>query len=228
MCRGALAGSLFIFLAVCLVAAHLHPWLVGRSGWGMFLLLQTLVAVSGILPAATAGMASGALFGLAFGFALASCSIFCGAMLAFALARSVFRPWVENFLRRRPGLQALDAAVAQDGWRSVALLRLSPVMPFALTSYALGLTSISWRNYLLGTLASLPALFGYAAIGHFAAAGLHLQHHSSDILKLTMLAFGAVATLWLTLHIGGLARRHLSPDRPGANHGHDWNHYKAR
>jgi uncharacterized membrane protein YdjX (TVP38/TMEM64 family) len=189
-------------IAAGLVAAHLR---LANPAWGVFLLLQTLVAVSGVLPAATAGMASGALFGLASGFALASCSIFCGAMLAFALARSVFRPWVENFLRRRPGLQALDAAVAQDGWRSVMLLRLSPVMPFALTSYALGLTSISWRNYLLGTLASLPSLFGYAAIGHFAAAGLHVPHQ--DGLKLAMLALGAAATLWLTLHLGGLVRR---------------------
>jgi uncharacterized membrane protein YdjX (TVP38/TMEM64 family) len=58
--------------------------------------------------------------------------------------------------------------LAQDGWRLVCVLRVSPVMPFAMTSYALGLTGISQRAYLLGTLAALPALLGYVTVGALA------------------------------------------------------------
>src|SRR5271166_6000545 len=41
--------------------------------------------------------------------------------------------------------------------RALSLLRLSPVMPFSVTSYMLGLSSIDLRSYTIGTLASLPA-----------------------------------------------------------------------
>jgi uncharacterized membrane protein YdjX (TVP38/TMEM64 family) len=181
----------------------------GRSSWVAFVLLQSLVAVSGVLPASLAGIAAGAVFGLGAGFVLAALSTMMGAVLAFALSRSVFRPWVAGVLARRPGWQRLDEAVAQDGWRSVCLLRLSPVMPFAVTSYALGLTSIIWRDYLLGTLASMPALLCYVALGRFAGTGLSALQTGGSPIGLALLALGLAATAVLTLRIGALARRTL-------------------
>lgn len=224
--RPLVGGLLLLILAGCFIAAHIRSvdlagmpeaWLSqlqvwGRGTWGTFLLLQTLVAISGIVPASLVGVAAGALFGLAFGFELATFSTLTGAVVAFALGRSIFRPWVEGLLNRRPGLQRLDGAVAQDGWRSVTLLRLSPIMPFAITSYALGLTAITWRNYLLGTLASLPSLFCYVAMGRFAGDGLYVLHAGASLLGMTMLAFGVVSTGWLTLHLGTIARRNLMRD----------------
>ena len=62
--------------------------------------------------------------------------------------------------------------LAQDGWRIVCLLRVSPVMPFAATSYVLGMSAVGIQAYVLGTLASLPALLGYVYIGTLAEAGL--------------------------------------------------------
>lgn len=225
--RPLVGGFLLVILAGGFFAAHMgsgdlagtsEAWLaqlqmLGRGNWGMFLLLQTLVAISGVVPASLVGIAAGAVFGLAFGFELATCSTLTGAVIAFALGRSVFRPWVEGFLSRRPGLQRLDGAVAQDGWRSVTLLRLSPIMPFAITSYALGLTALTWRNYLLGTLASLPSLFCYVAMGHFAGNGLYALHAGTSPLRLAMLLFGVVATGWLILHLGTIARRSLVRDQ---------------
>jgi uncharacterized membrane protein YdjX (TVP38/TMEM64 family) len=221
--RAAAAVGLILLLAGCFVAARLLPakiagvpaeWLAlaqawGRTSWIAFVLLQSLVAVSGVLPASLAGVAAGAVFGLLAGFWLAALSTMAGAVVAFALSRSVFRPWVAGFLARRAGLQRLDEAVAQDGWRSVCLLRLSPVMPFAVTSYALGLTSIGWRDYLVGTLASMPALFCYVALGRFAGGGLEALHTGGSPVGLALLAFGLAATAVLTLRIGALVRRTL-------------------
>lgn len=206
-----MAGHIWSFDLTGVAASWLHKLqIIGRGSWGVFLLLETLVAISGVVPAALAGVTAGALFGLTLGFELASCSIFAGALVAFAVSRSMFRPWVEGFLNRRPGLQRLDEAVAKDGWRSVVLLRLSPVMPFAITSYALGLTAITWRNYLAGTLASLPSLFCYVAIGHFSGNGLNALHAGAAPLKLAMLALGLAATVWLSLRLGTIARRSLA------------------
>jgi uncharacterized membrane protein YdjX (TVP38/TMEM64 family) len=43
--------------------------------------------------------------------------------------------------------QAVEAAVEEEGWKMVLLLRLSPVIPFALLNYMLSLTSISFFSY---------------------------------------------------------------------------------
>ena len=225
LARPLLGAALLVILAGCFIAARLLPaslaaapaaWLGsiqawGRSSWAAFLFLQSLVAVSGVLPASLAGIAAGAVFGLGFGFGLAAVSTMAGAVIAFALSRSIFRPWVAGLLARRPSLQRLDAAVGHDGWRSVCLLRLSPVMPFAVTSYALGLTSIAWRDYLIGTSASLPALFCYVALGRFAGSGVAALHGGASPTGLALLALGIAATGVLTLRIGAIAKRTLAP-----------------
>ncbi|GAC1484520.1 MAG: hypothetical protein NVS2B11_10200 [Acetobacteraceae bacterium] len=119
-------------------------------------------------------------------------------------------------IRKRAGgrLAGLDAAMGRDGWRFVCLLRISPVMPFALTSYALGLTTIPGRDYLLGTLASLPALMGYVAVGALARHGV--TGGAMGPLNWVLLAVGGVATVALILRSGAmLARFGLLPRLAG-------------
>jgi uncharacterized membrane protein YdjX (TVP38/TMEM64 family) len=215
------AGVLGAVLVGCFLLGHLGhasaPFAFlrqaksfGSHNWALFLLLQTLIVISGILPASFVGIAAGALFGLGFGFGLAATSTIIGAVIAFALARSIFRPWVEILLHRRQALQALDTALGQDGWRCIVLLRLSPVMPFALTSYALGLTAITWRNYLLGSAAALPSLFGFVLLGHFGGRGLDDLHMGKTPAGILFILFGVVTTALLTLHLGGIAKRILA------------------
>ncbi len=178
---------------------------LGVAGSLVFFGLQVLVALSGILPAALLGVAAGALYGPLTGFALAALSTLAGAWLAFVLARSVWRPAIARILRRRRRLQDFDGRVAREGWRLVMLLRVSPVMPFSLTSYALGLSSVSGRDYLLGTLACLPALFGYVMIGVLAGAGLDAHAAAGRPVRTLLLPAGLVATLVLTLRLGRMA-----------------------
>ena len=182
---------------------------LGGAGRVLFAAVQVLVAVSGILPASMLGVAAGVLYGLPLGFAVSGVSTLAGAVLAFALSRSVLRPAVAKFLARRSRLRALDGMIARDGWRMVCLLRASPVMPFAATSYALGLSSIGLRDYAVGTLAAMPALFGYVLLGTLAGSGMAVW--SSSPLGGWMLAFGAAATLVLTLRVGQLIARVVRP-----------------
>ena len=177
---------------------------LGAAGSLLFFALQVTVALSGILPAALLGVAAGALYGLGAGFALASVSTLGGAWIAFLLARSACRPGVMRMLRGRRRLQDFDARLAREGWRLVTLLRVSPVMPFSLTSYALGLSAVTERDYLLGTLACLPALFGYVLIGVLAGAGLDAPAAAGGPVRELLLAAGALATLVLTLRLGRL------------------------
>ena len=207
-------GGMPALLARFVAFEHAH----GQASWLVAFGIQLLAALCGVLPASIPAIAAGLLYGVPQGFALAATAVMLGAMLAFGASRSVFRPWVTGAIARSPRARRLDAAVAREGWRLVCLLRISPVMPFALTSYALGLTSLSTPTYLLGTLMSLPPLLGYVALGQLARHGLATfltappAHGASRVLDLALLGVGVVGTLLLILLFGRLVRIALAGD----------------
>ncbi|MBU6268232.1 MAG: VTT domain-containing protein [Sphingomonadales bacterium] len=160
------------------------------ANWLAFGLGQTVVAASGVLPASMIAVMAGATLGFGRGLALSMLATMLGGWLAFTVSRSALGGWIGRRLEKRPGLARIDAAIAGEGWRMVALLRVSPVMPFALTSYALGLTRISHRDFLLGTLASLPALAGYVALGALGKQGLLMADRGLTVSHVALLALG--------------------------------------
>lgn len=181
----------------------------GPAGVLAFVVVQLIVAASGVLPASALGVAAGTAYGLSLGFLIAAVGTMAGALAAFVLARSFLRGAIECHVARRPRLARFDALLAQDGWRIVCLLRMSPVMPFAATSYALGVSAVGIEVYLVGTLASLPALLGYVYIGTLAGTGLSAWRAGAQPLQWALLGLGILATVALTLLIGRLAQRAL-------------------
>ncbi len=180
---------------------------LSRLGWAGFLLVQVIIAISGFLPASLVGVAAGAAYGLLLGFATAALSTLTGAIVAFLLSRSLLRPFIERKLRDRPHLASLDAHIGDRGWRLVCLLRLSPVMPFAATSYALGLSSIAFGEYLLGSLASLLSLLAYVLAGVFVKTGVSAWSDGETLIRLASLGIGALSMAILAAQVGRMLRR---------------------
>ena len=179
---------------------------LGFGGAVVLGILQVLVSLSGILPASLLGVVAGGIYGLVPGFVLAAGSTMAGALVAFFLSRSLFRPTFERLMVTRPRLRNFDALIAQDGLRLVCLLRISPVMPFSVASYMLGLSSIDLRSYTIGTLASLPALCGYVFIGTLADESLSAWKTGTDPLRWVLLGIGGMATLLLTVRLGHIVK----------------------
>jgi uncharacterized membrane protein YdjX (TVP38/TMEM64 family) len=152
-------------------------------------------------------MAAGTAYGFVLGFLIAASGTMAGALAAFWLSRSVFRPYITRLLANKAGWKNFDDAVARDGWRFVCLIRLSPIMPFAITSYSLGLSSISLKDYLIGTTASLPALGLYIFLGTLAHVGVETLASTRNPWLLGMLLIGAAATVVLSIRVGQLAMR---------------------
>lgn len=69
----------------------------GPLGWIGFLVLQTLVAMIGFLPASLLGLAAGAIYGVTLGFGLAAFGVMMGAVGTFWLARSILRDSMVRF-----------------------------------------------------------------------------------------------------------------------------------
>lgn len=62
--------------------------------------------------------------------------------MSFLLGRFLLRKWVAELTADWPMWAALNAALREDGWKLVLLLRMSPAIPFSVINYALGSSSL--------------------------------------------------------------------------------------
>jgi uncharacterized membrane protein YdjX (TVP38/TMEM64 family) len=166
-------------------------------------------ASAAMIPATVLTLAAGAKWGPVEGLAYVILGSNLGANLAFGLGRFVARAWVARLVARRPRFAAMEAAVAADGWKIVALLRLSPVFPFNVLNYALSLTAIRWRDYASATLVGmLPGTVLYVYLG--SLVGVAARPHGRSPVEWVMLALGLAATVAVTVSVTRIARRALA------------------
>ena len=112
-----------------------------------------------------------------------------------------------------PGHHGIDEAVGTQGRRIVFLLRLSPIFPFNLLNYALGLTKVRLRDYVLASVGMIPGTLLYVYYGKLAgdvaalAGGVAPERGAAYY---TVLGVGLVATLLVTVFVTRLAKKALS------------------
>jgi uncharacterized membrane protein YdjX (TVP38/TMEM64 family) len=153
---------------------------------GLFLVIGLF-----LLPGATLlSVLSGAVFGLPLGPLLVSLGSVLGAVLAFFVARTILRDWVEERFGER--LHPIHEGLYENGIHYILVLRLVPLFPFFLVNIAMGVSSVSWKVFMVGTLVGkLPATWIYANAGSHLASLQSL----SDITSPSVL--GALTLLGL-------------------------------
>lgn len=175
----------------------------------LFIAAYVLVAVL-VLPGSILTVAAGLLFGLPFGVALTSAASTLGACAAFAVGRFAARDWVAQRVATRPRFHALVAAAGSRGFLFVLLARLSPLVPYNLLNYALSVTSVRFRDYVLATwLGMLPITVLYVYTGSIAKS-LTDPGRAPGWAAGSLIAIGFVATAALTWLIARQATRALS------------------
>lgn len=123
------------------------------------------------LPAIPLTASAGYLFGALPGTATVLFSATIAAGVSFLIGRTFLRRYIQNLTKDNPTFQAIDAAVGKEGFKIVLLLRLSPLLPFALSNYFYGLTAVEFWPYLLATLLGFaPGTFAYVYTGEAAKA----------------------------------------------------------
>ena len=78
--------------------------------------------------------------------------------------------------------RAVDKAIGKNSFKVVTLLRLSPLLPLALSNYFYGLTSVDLGSYVAGSwLGMLPGTVLYVIAGEsaFQAPTTFLAHMES-------------------------------------------------
>jgi uncharacterized membrane protein YdjX (TVP38/TMEM64 family) len=136
-----------------------------------------------------------------------------GSCAAFLISRYVARSAVERLLAGNPKFSAIDRAVAAQGRRIVFLLRLSPVFPFTLLNYGLGLTRIRFVDYMIASIGMLPGTVLYVYYGKLAGDVANLAGGAAvekGIGYYAVLILGLVATIVATTIVTRIARRALN------------------
>jgi len=144
--------------------ATLQGWVddAGPLGW-----TAVVLGVSGALmtpiPRTALTVLLGAAAGFPAGLAVAVLSGWLGGMGGFALGRLLGRDAVTRLAG--PRLERADRLFRDRGFLAVVVARLTPV-PFALVSYAAGLSSIRWLPATLGTLVGVvPGALLHVGVG---------------------------------------------------------------
>ena len=177
---------------------------LGPIVFGIIYIIATIAFVPGLILT----IAAGALFGLVRGTIVVSISSVIGASLAFLIARYLARKRVEAKAKESGKFAAIDEAIDEGGWKIVAMLRLSPAVPFNLQNYLYGLTSIKfWQYVLTSWIAMLPGTFMYVYIGYIGQQAATEDTAKTGQLVLTIIGF--VATALVTVYITFLAKKKL-------------------
>jgi uncharacterized membrane protein YdjX (TVP38/TMEM64 family) len=181
---------------------------LGATGAFIFVGAYALAAVL-FLPGSILTIAAGLVYGIVGGTVVALSGATLGAALAFLVARYLVRARVERLAHKNKKFGLIDQAVGRQGWKIVGLLRLSPLIPFNLSNYFYGLTSIGFWPYLLASaVGMLPGAVLYAYLGAIGQAGLGGKKDHTP-LEWTFLSVGLLATIGVTIFVSYLARTAL-------------------
>lgn len=196
--------GLVLLIFVCLVATGLGIYVIGgvspdqiqtwlaRAGiWApiIYIALYTIATVL-ILPSTPLNLAGGAIFGPWFGTLWTTVAAVVAAIVAFLFTRTIGREWVARKLAGQ--WQAIDAEIRQGGLFYMFAIRLQPVIPYGLVNFVAGLTSVSFKDYVLGTAAGTPAgVMPFVMLGSFGLKALR----TGDVLPLVG-ALGLVSLLF--------------------------------
>ena len=183
---------------------QLNSWIetLGPWGYAAFFGIYVLATVA-LLPGAPLSIAGGLLFKW-WGLPLVLGAAVVGASLAFLCGRYLARERVMKMAEKRPKFKAVAKAVAEEGWKVVLLVRLSPVVPFNLQNYFFGGTEIPFWQFVWATAVGI--IPGTALYVYLGAAG---ASEGGGALKWTLVAVGLAATVAVTWYVSKKANAKL-------------------
>ena len=180
---------IFLFCLVTTVAgvyllggvkpAQIKAFLESLGGWAPIIyILLYIVGTLFLLPSTPLNLAGGALFGVFWGTLWTSIGAILAAIISFTFTRTIGREYISRRFAGR--WETLNAELYHGGLFYMFALRLLPLIPYGLVNFAAGLTSIKFKDYLIGTiLGTIPGILPFIMMG----AGLN-ELHSGNLVPL--------------------------------------------
>jgi uncharacterized membrane protein YdjX (TVP38/TMEM64 family) len=194
-----------------------HKWIENlrgyfeQAGWwgGLIFVVVYVITTVLLIPASAMTLLAGGVYGFLVGLLITIVASNLGALCSFLLGRSLLRARVEEWARERQRFASVREAIGQNGFKIVLLLRLSPIFPFTILNYLLGVTSISLPRYVVANvIGMLPGTIVFVYIG--VISGNLAMGQQPQTLKLASQIVGLLATIAVTFYITRLAKRALN------------------
>ena len=225
--------GILVTLGITLVAAPAQAQEVGVNGFNPQELLRNalqwidnlgaiapiafiliyIIATVAFLPGSILTLGAGVVFGIVQGSIYVFVGATIGATLAFLVGRYLARGWISKKIAGNQKFSAIDRAVGNEGLKIVLLTRLSPIFPFNLLNYGLGITGVSLKDYVLGSVGMIPGTIMYVYIGSLAGSiatiGGETQPDANPVAQWAIRIIGLVATVAVTLYVTKIARKAL-------------------
>ncbi|MBE9230913.1 TVP38/TMEM64 family protein [Cuspidothrix issatschenkoi LEGE 03284] len=174
-----------------------------------------IIATVAFLPGSILTLGAGVIFGVILGSLYVFIGATLGATAAFLVGRYLARGWVTNKIADNKKFAAIDKAVSKEGLKIVLLTRLSPIFPFNLLNYALGITGVSLQDYFLGSVGMIPGTIMYVYIGSLAGNLAFIGSEGKPdnmILHWVIKIIGLIATIVMTIYVTKIAKKALEDD----------------
>ncbi len=208
-----------VVIVLYVVARELHlqdhlkrglDWVGQFGAWGPVIFIGLyIVATVLFVPGSALTLGAGALFGVVWGSVYVSAGATLGATAAFLVGRYVARAAIAKRIEGNIRFNAIDKAVAKEGWKIVGLTRLSPVFPFTLLNYAFGLTRVKLGHYILASwIGMMPGTVMYVYVGSLAKAVSGERTRTSA--EWVLYGMGLLATLAVTVFVTRIAKQALA------------------
>ncbi len=167
---------------------QLQIWLQQMGIWApiVYILVYTIATLC-ILPSTPLNLTGGAIFGSVWGTVWTSIAAILAAVISFWFSRTIGRKFVEQKLAGK--WEAIDREMHQGGLLYMFAIRLLPLIPYGIVNFAAGLTSIKFRDYLIGTLlGTVPGILPFVMMGD----GLEDLKHGHVLTILVSLALAGM------------------------------------
>lgn len=194
-----------------IIGIPLGYWL--RENWeiGMPLYLLGVLVFCGLalLPTNVIGIIGGWAFNFELGIAILITGVVGAAVISFLIHTRIVGEKLPHVFEKHPKAQAIyEALLEQDLWRTtliVFLLRISVIMPFALTNFLMASARVPLRSYIAGTFfGMLPRSSAVVFVG----AGLS-ELDFNNPQDSWLIISGIIATIFSVIVIGSISKRAL-------------------
>ena len=206
----ALFIAAYFFLPISEWLNNFQTWVQGFGpvGWVIFVLVYALTAFA-LIPGSILTIGAGVAYGL-WGFPLVILGATLGSALSFLAARHIFHDRVQAKIAEYPRFNAVNEAIREEGWKVVALLRLSPALPFSAQNWFLGITPVGfWPSQIATFFGIMPGTLLYVWIASLGGEAAARGAADASMARYLVLGLGLIATLVVTILVTKKANQKL-------------------
>ncbi|SBS86680.1 hypothetical protein PMALA_016910 [Plasmodium malariae] len=194
-------------------------WVGEQGSWSilLFILLFTFTSplfMSVEIMCVGAGLIFSGVYGKIMGILVAVFSVSVGYVLGMSLCFCISRYLIHDYIYKKlmvyPIYLAFNQSINSNGLSFVLLIRLSPILPATVVSYILGVTSIRYKDFALGSVSALPSISIFVYIGVLLQDISNISELDNHWSNLIILFVGFILGVIAIAYISVVTKRRLN------------------